>query len=98
MLFFSSAIFYSNYPKTQNRDVIEFTIHDFIVAKNSSSKSYNPLNFKLWYVLEELACSKPHLKMTKAAQLISIDVERPAIDKWPNCLKSCMKKKEEYFE
>ena len=57
----------------------------------------NPLDNKLWAVLEDMAWRKCHnnlesLKRTlvKAAAEISLETVRTAIAEWPQCLKACV--------
>lgn len=71
----------------------------------SGSPDLNPLDYRLWTVLEEKACSKPHrnieaLKrdLVAAAASIPLETVRAAIDEWPDRLKMCVKAKGGHFE
>lgn len=80
---------------------------EFIAAEDwpSGSPDLNPLDYRLWNILEEKACCKPHrnieaLKadLVKAAASLPLDVVRAAIDEWPDRLKKCVKAKGGHFE
>lgn len=82
-------------------------LRGFIAAEDwpSGSPDLNPLDYRLWSILEQKACSKPHkniesLKssLVKAAASIPQDVVRAAIDEWPERLKKCVKAKGGHFE
>ena len=71
---------------------------EFISAKDwpSGSPDLNPLDYKLWAVLEDLTCRKCHnnldsLKrsLVKAATEITLETVRTAITEWPESLKAC---------
>jgi len=78
----------------------------FIEANNwpSSSPDLNPLDYKLWRVLEERACTcrYPNLvslkaAIVKAAGEIPLEVIHECIDEWPKRLRLCIAKKGSYF-
>ncbi|KAL1446800.1 hypothetical protein WDU94_010885 [Cyamophila willieti] len=80
---------------------------DFIAAEDwtSGSPDLNPLDYKLWNLLEEKACSKAHrniesLKadLVQAAASIPLETVRAAIDDWPVRLKKCVKAMGGHFE
>lgn len=82
-------------------------IPGFIAAEDwpSGSPDLNPLDYGLWNILEDMACSKPHrnieslkASLTKAAADLSIDVVRTVIDEWPGRLKQCVEAKGGHFE
>jgi len=79
----------------------------FIAAEDwpSGSPDLNPLDYKLWSVMEEHACRKRHRNLeelkrslTKAAREIPLETVRAAIAEWPDRLKSCVKAKGGHFE
>lgn len=80
---------------------------DFIAFEDwpSGSPDLNPLDYRLWEVLEEKACSKPHRNIDSlkrdlmaAAASIPLETVRAAIDEWPDRLMKCVKAKGGYFE
>jgi hypothetical protein len=86
---------------------LESNVPDFIRSSDwpSASPDLNPLDYCLWNILEEKACSKSHrniesLKadLIKAAASIPIEVVRGCIDTWPNRLRKCIKAKGGHFE
>lgn len=86
---------------------LELNLPEFIAAEDwpSGSPDLNPLDYRLWSVLEEKACSKPHrnieglkVDLVKAAASIPLEVVRAAIDEWPDRLKRCVKAKGGHFE
>lgn len=71
----------------------------------SGSPDLNPLEYRLWSVLEEMACKKRHddldsLKrsLEKAAAEIPMETVRAAIAEWPNRLKACVNACGGHFE
>jgi len=61
------------------------------------SPDLNPLDYKLWAVLEERACRKRHNNLdslmrsfVKAATEIPLEKVRAAIAEWPELLKACV--------
>jgi transposase len=86
---------------------LERNVPDFIRADDwpSSSPDLNPLDYKLWSVLEDMVCSKRHAnidslkKSLKAAVAnFPMDTVRKSIDEWPDRLKACIKVKGGHFE
>jgi len=79
----------------------------FISAKDwpSGSPDINPLDYKLWDVLEDMACRKHHnnldsLKrsLVKAAAEILLEKVRAVIAVWPERLKACVEAEGGHFE
>jgi inhibitor of nuclear factor kappa-B kinase subunit alpha len=79
----------------------------FISAEDwpSGSPDLNPLDYKLWAVLEDMACRKRHnnldsLKrsLVKAAAGIPLETVRAAILEWPEHLKACVGAEGGHFE
>lgn len=71
----------------------------------SSSPDLNPLDYKIWQVLEEKVCSKPHRNLStlkssliKAVAEIDMNMVRAAIDDWPRRLKACAENGGNHFE
>jgi hypothetical protein len=86
---------------------LEVNLLGFIAAQDwpSGSPDINPLDYRLWSVLEEKACSKPHrniesLKadLMKSAASISLEVVRAVIDEWSDRLKKCINANVGHFE
>ncbi|XP_045536677.1 uncharacterized protein LOC123721594 [Papilio machaon] len=86
---------------------LETNVPDFIRVEDwpSSSLDLNTLDFKLWSVLEDMACSERHgsiesLKksLEQAVAKFLLDRVRKSIDSWPNRLKACIKTKDGHFE
>lgn len=86
---------------------LEQNVPDFIKADDwpSASPDLNPLDYKLWSVLEDMACSKRHpniesLKKSLEAAVTKFPMEtvRKSIDEWPDRLKACVKAKGGHFE
>lgn len=82
-------------------------VPDFIKADDwpSSSPDLNPLDYKLWSVLEDIACSKRlhnleslKISLERAVANFPMDVVRKSIDDWPERLKACVKAKGAHFE
>jgi hypothetical protein len=72
----------------------------FISAEDwpSGSPDLNPWDYKLWAVLEDIACQRHYnnldsLKrsLLKAAAEIPLEMVRAAIAEWPERLKTCIK-------
>jgi hypothetical protein len=85
------------------RNVLAF----FITAKDwaSGSPDLNPLDYKLWAVLEDRACRKcpnslDSLKssLVKAAAKIPLGTVLAATAGWPECLKACVEAEGIHFE
>ena len=80
---------------------------DFISPADWSSGSpdLNPLDYKLWSVLEGMVCKKRHpsidslrRSLVKAVADFPQEVIRNAIDDWPKRLLDCVKAKGGHFE
>ena len=81
-------------------------VPDFIFTADwpSSSPDLNPLDYKLWAVLQARVCHKRHpsvdsLKqsLTRTVNNFPMDVVRNAIDQWPDRLRACIKAKGVHF-
>lgn len=79
----------------------------FISAEDwpSGSPDLNPLDYKLWSVLEMMACKTPHKNLdslkralVRAAASIPLDTVRAAIAEWPQRLQACVKASGAHFE
>lgn len=86
---------------------LESNVPDFIAAKDwpSGSPDLNPLDYKLWSVLEEMVCKKRHANLESlkkslknAVAKFPLHVVRESIDAWPDRLKSCVKAGGGHFE
>lgn len=86
---------------------LDQNLTDFIASEDwpPASPDLNPLDYCLWNILEEKACSKPHrnieslkANLVKVAASIPLDVIRAAIDEWPGRLEKCVKAKGGHFE
>ncbi|CAH1968545.1 unnamed protein product [Acanthoscelides obtectus] len=86
---------------------LESNVPEFIAAEDwpSGSPDLNPLDYKLWDLLEQLACSKAHrnIKSLKAdlirsAAAIPLEAVRAVIDEWPARLKQCWSQKWNNFQ
>ncbi|XP_045455289.1 uncharacterized protein LOC123664967 [Melitaea cinxia] len=86
---------------------LETNVPDFIRVEDwlSSSRDLNPLGFKLWSVLEDMACSEKHgdiesLKksLEQAVAKFPLETVRKSIDSWPNRLKASIKATGGHFE
>jgi inhibitor of nuclear factor kappa-B kinase subunit alpha len=71
----------------------------------SGSPDLNPLDYKLWSVLEGMACRKCHnnlgslmRSLGKAAAEIPLETMCAAIAEWLECLKACVEAEGGYFE
>jgi len=71
----------------------------------SGSPDLNPRDYKLWAVLEDMACQKHHnnlgsLKrsLVKAAAEIPLETMRAAIAEWLEHLKACVEAEDGRFE
>jgi hypothetical protein len=71
----------------------------------SGSPDINPLDYKLWVVLGEMACQKHHnnvhsLKrsLVKAVAEILLEKVRAALAEWPERLKACIRADGSHFE
>jgi hypothetical protein len=86
---------------------LEVNLPGFIAAQDwpSGSPDLNPLDYRLWSILEEKACSKPHrniesLKadLMKSVASIPLEVVRAVIDEWPDRLKKYIYANGGHFE
>jgi len=86
---------------------LEVNLPGFIAAPDwpSGSPYLNPLDYRLWSVLEEKACSKPHrniesLKadLIKSAASIPLEMVPAVIDEWPDRMKKCINVNSGHFE
>ncbi|VVC32817.1 Hypothetical protein CINCED_3A023201 [Cinara cedri] len=93
--------------KQKQQRWLEVNLPGFIAAQDwpSGSPDLNPLEYILWSILEEKACSKPHrniesLKadLVKSAASIPLEVVRAVIDKWPNLFKKYINANGGHFE
>lgn len=71
----------------------------------SSSPDLNPLDYKIWQILEEEVCAKPHknleslkASLRKAVANIDMNMVRAAIDDWPRRLEACVASGGGHFE
>lgn len=86
---------------------LRLNVPQFIKAEEwpSSSPDLNPLDYKLWSVLEAKACSKRHQNLDalkksliRAAAEIPQETIRAAIAAWPLRLKACIRARGGHFE
>lgn len=86
---------------------LELNVPDFISTADwpSASPDLNPLDYKLWSVLEGIVCKKRHptiqsLKNALVAAVADFPLEtlRAAIDEWPERLRACVRAKGSHFE
>jgi inhibitor of nuclear factor kappa-B kinase subunit alpha len=79
----------------------------FISAEDWTSgiPDLNPLDYKLWAVLEDMVCQKCHNNLdspkrylVKAAAEIPLETVRTAIAEWPEHLKACVEAEGGHFE
>jgi hypothetical protein len=79
----------------------------FISAEDwpSGSPDLNPRDYKLWAVLEDMACQKRHNNLdslkrsiVKAAAEIPMETVRAAIAEWTESLKACVEAEGGHFE
>jgi hypothetical protein len=77
------------------------------VAEDWSSESpdLNPLDYKLWAVLEDMACCKHHSNLdslkrslVKTAAEIPLELVNAAIAEWKERFKACIGTKGSHFE
>lgn len=80
---------------------------DFISIEDwpSGSPDLNPLDYKLWSVLEDMVCHKRHRNLeslkedlTEAVDNFPIYEVRTAIDEWPDRLRRCVEANGGHFE
>jgi hypothetical protein len=86
---------------------LEVNSPEFIATQDwpSGSLDLNPLDYRLFSILVEKACSKPHRNiesfkadLVKSATSIPMEVVRAIIDKWPDRLKKCINANGGHFE
>lgn len=84
------------------KNVPEFIMKD---EWPSSSPDLNPLDYKLWSILESMTCSRRHTNIESLKKsLVEAVTNFPmyevcaAIDAWPDRLKACVNAKGDYFE
>lgn len=82
-------------------------VPSFIAAEDwpSGSPDLNPLDYKLWDILEKTACRRRHRTLAglkksivAAAEKIPLNIIRAAIDDWPKRLKLCYQAGGGHFE
>jgi len=98
----------SSCPKAKNTQKwLWRNVPAFISAEDwpSGSPDLNPRDYKLWAVLEDMACqNRPNnldsLKrsLVKAAAEIPLQTMRAAIAEWPERLKACVEEEGGHFE
>ena len=93
--------------KAKTQEWLQRNVPAFISAEDwpSGSPDFNPLNYKLWTVLEDMACRKRHNNLdslkrsvVKAAGEITLETVRAAIIEWLECLKACVEAEGGHFE
>jgi hypothetical protein len=81
-------------------------ISAFISAEDwpLGSPDLNPLDYKLWAVLEDMACKKHHnnldslnRSLMKAAAQIPLETVRAMIAEWPEHLNACVRAEGSHF-
>ena len=86
---------------------LEGHVPDFISTAEwpSPSPDLNPLDYKLWSVLEGIVCKKRHptidsLKHSLVSAVADFPIEtiRAVIDEWPERLRACVRAKCGHFE
>jgi len=98
----------SSCPKAKTtQEWLRRNVPAFISAKDwpSGSPDLNHRDYKLWAVLEDMACQKrdnnlDSLKryLVKAASEIPLETMRAAIAEWPESLKACVEAEGGHFE
>ena len=98
----------SSCPKAKtSQEWLRKNVPAFISAEDwpSGSPDLNPRDYKLWAVLEDMACQKRHnnldslqRSLMKAAAEITLETVRAAIAEWPECLKACLGAEGSHFE
>jgi hypothetical protein len=82
------------------RNVLAFTsAKDWALG----SPDLNPRDYKLWAVLEDMACQKCHNNLDSLRSLVKAAVEIPletvcAAIEWLECLKACFEAEVGHFE
>jgi inhibitor of nuclear factor kappa-B kinase subunit alpha len=86
---------------------LQRSIPAFISAQDwpSGSPDLNPLDYKLWAVLEDMTCRKRHNNLNslkrslmKAAAEIPLETVHAAKAECPECLKGCVRVEGGHFE
>ena len=86
---------------------LQKNLQAFISADNwfSGRAVLNPLENKLWTVLEDVVCRKRHNSLdsltrflVKTAVEIPLETERAATAEWPERLKACVEAQGGHFE
>jgi len=95
-------------PKAKTtQELLRRNVQAFISTEDwpSGSPDLNPLDYKLWAVLEDMACQKRHnnldsLKrsLVKAAAEIPVETVCAAITGWPERLNACVETECGHFE
>ena len=64
----------------------------------SASLDLNPLDYKLWSILESMVCTRRHRNLESLKQVLveavdnfSMDVVHTAIEAWPKRLQGCIR-------
>jgi hypothetical protein len=96
------------YPKAKTtQEWLRKKIPAFFRAEDwpSGSPDLNPRDYKLWVVLEDMACRKRHNNLdsmkrflVKAAAEIPLQTVRAAIAEWPERLKACVEAEGGHFD
>jgi hypothetical protein len=96
------------YPKAKTtQEWLRRNIPAFISGKDwpSGSPDLNSQDYKLWAVLEDIACQKHHnnldsltRSLVKAATEIPLETVHTVIAEWPEHLKACVKAEGSRFE
>jgi len=95
-------------PKSQDNSGVAAEVRSCLYQHQGlafSESDLNPWDYKLWAVLEDMACQKHHnnldsLKrsLVKAAAEIPLETVHTAIAKWPEHLKACIEAEGDHFE
>jgi len=97
----------SSCPKAKTtQEWLQKKVTTFISAEDwpSGSPDLNPLDYKLWAVLEDMACQKRHnnldsLKrsLVKGEAEIPLEAVRAAVAEWPESLKACVERESDHL-
>lgn len=86
---------------------LEDCVPEFIRSEEwpSGSPDLNPLDYKLWQELENMACRRRHASidslkraLNKAVANFPLNTLRTAIDEWPQRLRACVRARGGHFE
>jgi hypothetical protein len=98
----------SSCPKANTtQEWLRRNVPAFISAEDwpSESPDLNPRDYKLWAIMENMACQKRHnnlgsLKrsLEKAAKEIPLETLNAATAEWPERLKACVEADGDHFE